>query len=408
MPLTPMERVTQAKISLQRERPFFAYLIMRLSIKQAGDQLKAAVPTMAVNALGSVVFNEDFLAKLNDSEVKAVFAHEVMHVALLHIARKPHGADCGLWNWAIDIVDNALLAKEGFKLPKGGLIPDEDMSIKIEGKTIKNVDKLCAEEIYHWLVKHFKKPPKGGGGGFDSHDYSAGDGEGQEISAEMADKIGREWRDNIASAAQMARQRGLLSAGLAGLVDDSLAPKVDWRTVLLRFISRHMPAGWTWSRPHKKCASLHGIYLPSVVKEGLEVVVHVDSSGSIGGDQLATFFSEIRGMLEMFTGLKMLLIICDAAIQGEPYELDVNNWRTFVAEGKPLGRGGTSHTPVVDWINAKRPETKVFVTFTDGYSDMEQALPRLPYGCNKLILLSRDSDAAASRFENLGEVIHVD
>ena len=405
MALTQGERLIKAKILLQDERPFFAYLIMRLKIRESTENELASVPTICVTPVGTVIFNAKFIETLNDDEVKAVLAHEMLHVAFLHIPRKPKGVPIvGAWNIAIDIVTNAILVKEGFKIPAVGIQVAADMTCNVMGKQLRDVDKLCSEEIFHWLRKNFgdNLPSQGG---WDEHIDGPSSG-APPLTDEQIDELGREWRGNMSDALQAAKRRGVVSGYLEGLVDDTLNPRVDWRTTLLRFITSQLPIGWTWSRPHKKSFSL-GVYLPYVVREFLEVVIHVDSSGSISDAQLTEFFSEVKGILESFSSIKITLIICDAKIQGQPYELDINNWNPFVQEKKQLGRGGTSHAPVVKWINKHKPDARVFVTFTDGYSDMHQTLPDLVESCHRLILLSDDSDRRVEEFKDLGEVIRV-
>jgi predicted metal-dependent peptidase len=294
------------------------------------------------------------------------------------------------------------------------------MTVTLFGHLHRDVDKLSVESLYRWLRRHMTDaaPLPGHDSGAeragsrrlgDSHAYldelqdeGAGGLEGE------ADALEYEWRSRAREAAGMSGGRGTAPGAFEDMIDDGLDSKVDWRTALLRFITKEMIVGWTWSRPHKKSFSLEGVYLPDVVRQHLEVVCHVDSSGSISDESLREFFSELRGIIEQFTHIKITLIICDAEIQGEPYELNAGNWSDFINTGKPIGRGGTSHMPVVEWVNEHKPDVKVFITFTDGCSDMEDALPRLPEGCHRLILLTGDSSRIVEDFEKLGEVITIE
>jgi len=214
------------------------------------------------------------------------------------------------------------------------------------------------------------------------------------------------WKMKVAEAASFAKQRGKLSSYMQEMVDGLVGSRVDWRTRLLKFVSSMLPCDYSWRRPSRKAMAL-GIYLPSVIKEGLEVIFHIDSSGSIGKDTLRDFLSETRGVLSAFASINLTLIICDAKIQGEPLELTADNVPDV--EGIHIGgRGGTSHAPVVEWIVEHKPNARVFVSLTDGYSDIESCYDKLPDVCTSMILLEKGSSAQRGKFEHLAEVIYLD
>ena len=221
-------------------------------------------------------------------------------------------------------------------------------------------------------------------------------------AGESGGDLPEEWKFKIAEAAAQAKQKGQLSAFLNTLVEGLLESKVDWRSQLLKYISSMLPFNYTWSRPSRRSTSV-GFYLPSAIKENLEVVVHIDSSGSIGKETLVEFLSEIRGILTGFQGVQMTLLICDCALQ-QVYELTPDNVPEL--ESLPIGgRGGTSHEPVVDWVLEHKPQSRILISLTDGYSDIERCYERLPDMCDKLILLDNQSSGMKERLEGYGEII---
>jgi len=110
-----------------------------------------------------------------------------------------------------------------------------------------------------------------------------------------------------------------------------------------------------------------GFYMPSIVKETVEIVVAVDSSGSISDEEYAQFLSEIVAMTRAVNNLKATVIVCDAEIQ-DIVEID-NSFNPYM-DIKGRGYGGTSCIPVFKWIHEERNENvKLLVYLTDGYID---------------------------------------
>ena len=97
---------------------FFACLVLRLRAEP-----DASAQTMATD--GRVLaYAPEFVAGLSQDELVGVLAHEVMHCALAHPARRA-GRDPGRWNVACDLGVNPLLSAAGFALPAGRLVPGE-------------------------------------------------------------------------------------------------------------------------------------------------------------------------------------------------------------------------------------------------------------------------------------------
>ena len=313
---------------------------------------------------------------------------------------------------AIDVIVNAMLILEGFKLPKGGLIvKDDTLEIKDpKGKVhkIEEVHKVCAEEVYYFMRKHMPKGPSQGQQGWDEHKFGNGEGEDDDnpFPQEDIDRMQREWQQRMCEAAEASRNRGRGAGAMDGLLKDQLQPKVDWKTRLMRFITSAIPVGQTWARPGRK-AFATGIYLPKVTREGIDVVIHVDTSGSTMGDREA-FYSEMRGLIMSHDALQATLILADDGIQAV-HELNPRNYPEF--SGNPIkeGNGGTSHIPVVKWVQKRKPETKIFVTFTDGCSDLDQALPMLDSMCRVMVVLPNSADVEdGSKWSRHAEVLRIE
>jgi len=235
----------------------------------------------------------------------------------------------------------------------------------------------------------------------DIHYRPKDDGKGEGRDEGEPTELSKEWRYRLAEAAAYAKQRGKLSGTMESLVNKLMEPKIDWKAQLLKFVSAMLPFNYSWSRPSKRSQAL-GLYLPMTVKESLDVIVHVDTSGSISDKNLADFLAELSGILVSFSCVNMTLIQCDAAIQ-EVRELTQDNMPDL--QGLAFrGRGGTSHRPVVNWVLANKPEAHVLITLTDGESDIESCFDDLGQ-IERLILLERADDSKAEALGRYGEVL---
>lgn len=416
MQLTAEQRISKWKVMLGRDKPFFGYLIYLLKCSEMPKEMEEAMkaegmaPTMGVDQNANAHFSRAFIESISDDEGNFVLVHEVMHVALSHLSRMGL-RDRLLWNIVTDLVINTLLKQEGtFRIPAQCVVADGNDSFKIGGKTITNVSQKIAEQIYDELpIKYVNAcngkcsscqhngKNKGNGGGGNSNkngkngnsNGNGGSGSGKNgkpgnsgcpyagtgmvgkgydyhIHGQSNPQKEQEWKEQLATAAANARQRGTLPAHIQRLVDKVLEPRINWRQILWQMISNELPYDTTWARPSRRSAST-GIYLPSMVKEKVSVVVHIDTSGSIGDDDLREFLGEIVGIGRSFAQVEMHVIICDAKVH-ETYDLTSETISHFL-NTKIKGGGGTSHRPVYEYLEKEKPNTKLLISFTDAYSD---------------------------------------
>lgn len=177
---------------------------------------------------------------------------------------------------------------------------------------------------------------------------------------------------------------------------------VDIHTETLNYIAENIVVHNC--SPHKKSFST-GVYMPNLVREKIEIVVGVDTSGSIGQKELQEFVSEVVGIGNSFSNIEMDLLFCDSEVHNE-YVVTRDNLNEIM-DFKIAGGGGTSVLPIVEWINDNKPQCKVFIYITDGYSDIESSYDKLPDNCRKLIVLPLNSKEP-KQLEQYGEVIRIE
>jgi predicted metal-dependent peptidase len=153
---------------------------------------------------------------------------------------------------------------------------------------------------------------------------------------------------------------GKMSAGLERLVNDVLAPKVDWRDVLRKFVEKCRSDQRSFARPNRRFLS-QGLYLPSISGEALgEIAIAVDCSGSIDDKILAQFAGEINAIKEDGNPTRIHVVYFDSEVSH--YE---SYGRDDTLDIRAHGGGGTAFSPVFQYFAEHDIEPVACVFLTD-------------------------------------------
>ena len=399
------QKLIKARSELILDHPFFGSLAMRLALVEDPD---CATAWADGRTLG---FNPDYIAALDPEETKGLLAHEVMHLACLHQVRRK-GRSARLWNMAGDLAINWLLLEAGLRLPRGFLHDPArtDMSVdaiyssmsgqegKAGGKPDNDAGKDSGaaqgspspdapgkrqEARRHGQAgggpEEAGRPRQPGSGSLPSlegqsptdHelDMSADPGRCGEVRDPQSQPHGRpeeelarqesQWRAAVTRAAAEAREQGRLPAGIERAISQLADISLDWRQILDRFLAASARDDYSWVAPNRRY--LHqGLYLPSLHSRELpDIVVAVDTSGSIFNRELERFAAEISALLEAYETTAHVLY-ADAKVQhGEVFRRS-----DLPLELKPLGGGGTDFRPAFQWVEEQglRPACLIYLT----------------------------------------------
>jgi predicted metal-dependent peptidase len=352
------KRLQAALLRIRGDHPFFGTLALF-----ADFQVTAAVATAATDGK-TLFFNPEFVEKLDAGKLCGLISHELMHAALLHTVRRREREPL-TWNIAADIVVNAMIRTgTDYPLPEGAV---EDPSLA----------HLSVEEVYEQLARTGHKlptlglmdllsPPVGGGIGSESDGGALAEGE--------IGKLQRQWRGALQQAGAVVRRtgKGFGREGLEAVRDiqNACEPQVDWRSLLWQFVvaTPFDFAGFDRRFVHR------GLYLEDMVGESIEVAICIDTSGSIGGVELDSFYGEIRGILDAYPHIRGQLFFADANLYG-PHEFSAS-----VPMPKARGGGGTDFVPFFDWIarRGRNDAPAICIYFTDGYGSFPAVVPGVP------------------------------
>lgn len=356
-PLEPRAKLVKARAGLILDHPFFGALSLRLTLQEDPSCDTAWTDSQTLG------YNPAFIDGLSLEETKGLWAHEVMHVACAHHARRQE-RELHKWNVAGDHAINRILTAVGFRLPSGGLPGWHDDS--------------AAETIYSRLPD---PPPESGGSdrnpGEDPgmcgavRDAPGKDG-GKATPVEMA-QAEAETKVAVVQAARAAKLCGALPETLARLVEGLLEARVPWREVLRRFIDQAARNDYTWRMPNRRYIA-SGLYLPALYSEEMRpVVVAVDTSGSIAGPELDQFAAELSAILAE-SQTSATVIYCDAAVSGiEEFDAD-----SLPLTLSPRGGGGTDFRPPFAEVERRGLSPSCLIYLTDGLCDRFPDAPDYP------------------------------
>ena len=360
--LSPDQRVQKAVIDIMANPRYVALagVLMIGSRRVEHDATKC--PTAYTNGRDEV-YGGDFIAELNDRQLRFLVLHEVYHKLYRHLTTWQHlyKENAQLANMACDYVINIKLTDDN---ADNFATMDGPLAVGCHDTKYRGWD---SAQVFNDLKKN--PPPQGqgqggggqGGQGFDEHGW----GDAEEMTAEEQRDLAREIDEAIRQGALAA---GKLGNGMDRDMVELLQPQVDWREVLRDFVQTTCQGNdySTWRRPNRRYIGA-GVYMPSGISEQIgEIVVAIDTSGSIGARELGVFLAEIKSVADTVHPEAIRILYWDTSVCGdERYEgAEVDN---IIQSTKPKGGGGSDVRCVPDYITDKQIKAQAVIVLTDGY-----------------------------------------
>ena len=386
-------KILKARTSLVLKHPFFASLALRLKVRE--DYSCQTVWTD-----GCVfAYNPHYVNILPANKLEGLAAHVVMHPACNHHKRR-QGRDKKMWNRACDYAINGILLDAGITLPDGYLhheqyqdksaekIYDILRSAAGDDETDESAQEVKEEDNQNQEPseeeEENKVAGKDEGEGENDQDAAAPDSD-PGLSGEVRDEpegsaagdgeaTETDWDEAVIQAAHNAREMGKLPGGLERLIEKKINPRLCWQELLSRFIERSARSDYSWITPNRRYI-YQDLYLPSLHNSELcEVVVAIDTSGSIRDTELSQFAVEISAIMEQYPAT-IHLICCD---------LKIVRHETFQRSDLPItinpkGGGGTDYRPVFERVyrSGMNPSCLIYMTDMEclGFPDREPSYP---------------------------------
>jgi len=391
-------KLTAARTKLILDKPFLGALVLRLPLQEADP---AWCPTTGTDAR-KFYYNPEFIDALKPAETQFILAHEALHCALSHFARRQHRVK-HRWDLACDYAINPILLEEGLTPPPGilhlkqyqgmsaeeiyPLIDDNDMSETLDQHLYDKEDQF-AEGGHNSSDNPLdnqnqgNKPPEekaqqeqSGGGtsgdekkdnnnsGKQEFDENSGGSEAPPppLNQQQAEELSIQWQQRMAGAAQQAQQAGKLSGVMKRLVDELLQPSLPWRMLLSRYMSAMARDDYSYTRPSSRRGD--PAIFPTLRSAEINVLVALDVSGSVSDKELNECLSEINAIKGQMRA-RITLMACDSDIvEGFPQVFE--SWEEVTLPDTLLGGGTTDFRPVFNWISQQDNEPSTVVYFTD-------------------------------------------
>lgn len=390
---------------------YYGYFLMSMAFRT-----NYAVSTIAGIRLGEYppVFetNPLILLKYSLKEILYIFCHEIDHVVFNHPAEMMKSNPEGnpelfeLFNYAADASVNDMLnaeikhGKKFMQAPKG-VVTSKVIRDKFR---LSHVQPLESYQYYFDLIKHHAnmlgEPQQDGiapipsgsaennaipGGVATSNVITAADAAGNindhawtfaaendEPASESAEAMAEAVKELLNEVDSMmdGEARGLMPARFSTAVARAnKPPALNWKAILKKYMGTiaadKVKTRMRLNRRQPQRFDLSG----TRESKTLKIVVAIDTSGSVSDKEIEQIFSEIFAIIAR-RSFELTVIECDEEIQ-RVYQLkspkDLPN--------RVEGRGGTSFTPVIEYINEHRYfRDALLIYFTDGYG--EASIPR--------------------------------
>ena len=344
------QRMIRAKTWIILNEPFFATLLLRLKMEQDPTCNTAWVDGKNMG------WNPDFIAAQDDEQLRGLLVHEIMHVVNKHHIRR------GLrnpkkWNRAGDHVINISLLDLGFKLPDNGLWDEQYAN-------------MTTDHVYNLLPDEPQDDESGGWGEV----RDAKNEDGSELSPSQVSEAEQKVNIAVQQALTTAKKQGKLPGALQRLAEDLVSPQVPWQDILRAFMTKPIRDDYSWSRANRRHIG-EDLFLPANYSEGLgEIVIAVDTSGSITANELNHFSSEINAIIDDAKPEKVHVVYCDTRVQ-HTEEFDADDYPVKL---KMHGGGGTHFDPPFKWIEEQQIDVAAFVYLTDLWGDCTVPEPWYP------------------------------
>lgn len=408
------------------------YGIMLLDIKiEVDTKLNGAIDVLFNSTQIKMVLNPFYLGQMSIQQIEALIVSELLLIALdiptkftdlnpgnnkeehAKLLRAASALSMDLTLNDIKVIqDNRGMTQLGLKIPSDAYtVSDIRIDTKINAASHQTL------EYYYELLSN-------------SCDYSSQGGSSQGINYELGDYDPNlpnmpnnynntndihKWEDintrdetqskitRLVSTAYNSlseQERGLVPGCISEQIKILLSPPaIKWEREIknqagtIRFGKRS-----TFRKPNRRQPDR--LDLPGKMKNRvLRVVIGLDTSGSMSDELIAMSLNEIFGMFKNIK-TEITIIECDSSISKQPYiAKSAKDVQTNIS-----GRGGTSFTPVIEYINDHNYRDALFIYFTDGEGESDIPKPKV----SKVVWVLPSQKYKLSVKNNYGKVLYLD
>jgi len=313
------------------ENPYFGTIISTLTLQntQELESYKSDGKTL--------FYNENYLDTIESEDVEFILASSAMHRVLRH-QNRAIDRHSKVWQLASELVVNAMMIQNGFELPLKATYQDRFRGMYVEEVYAVLIDEMEDEYLHEEEEKIIDDETS--------------------LDQEFLEQLFKKLENN-----------DMLPKDLEYILSQHKRYHINWRDQLYRYIATYDKSQFSFFPPNMKYL-YRGFYIPSLKSDLLNIVIAIDTSGSIDDALLTTFLGEIEAIMENYPHYQIDLIQADSKVQSHE----------IFTSGEPLtytikGRGATNFIPTFEYIEANIGVPTLLIYFSDGAGQFPTIAP---------------------------------
>jgi predicted metal-dependent peptidase len=358
------DNLAKAGKTLILKEPFYGLFLIGLN-----KTFRKDIPTAGVSKNGIGVqlsVNPEFFDNLNEYHRIGLLKHELLHISFGHLVMRDRFPNKKLFNIAADLEINQYI--DDAYLPEGGITMEmfKDLNLDARAGTTYYYEKLDQADkdgqcqTLQSLLNQMD--------GDSPYDHKTWD-EFDELTEADKKLIQKQVEHQLKETAeQTEKRRGNIPGELADLISRLRTiepPSFDWKGYLRRFVGN---SSVSYTKKLRRKYNKRYVENPGLkIKFKNNILVGVDTSGSVSNSELKEFMNELTHMHK--TGHKITVAQCDTQINSVEEFNPRKDWEI-------KGRGGTSFQPVVDLFNKKKGVYTALIYLTDGEACTPEDCPK--------------------------------
>lgn len=373
-----LDNMERGVINLLNSKQGIFYASLILMMKRVPMTIKqGAMGVGFENGQVRLVYDPDWIKKMTVQQVMFCLEHECLHIVLDHLVRMGD-RDGRIWNLAADCAVNGYILEDPgpcvepyeIVVPGQGAFSDLPKGKHAEWYYDKIMDKAekytITQNADGSITVKNEKTGKESTYRPNSHDeWETMDQGDASLNREVVKVMVKE-------AYSEARQRGCQPGGaIAELIEKLLNEnQVNWKALLRRYAAASMLSSDrknSWKRPSRRFSEDQKGYVRT---RQPKIVASFDTSGSMSDEDLVACVSELKSLQKIY----------NASITVVEWDTQVNHVYDLAKYTKIStamhGRGGTTFTPFVTWMEDKAFD--LAIVFTDLGIESNPPKPRAP------------------------------
>lgn len=364
-----LEDVSRIGKQLIIKEPFYGIFLSTLNKVIRTDLDTAGVSKSNINY--QLAINPEFWDSLdNDNKKIGLLKHELLHIAFNHLLNRDSFPNHQLHNIAADVEINQYIESQYYPTDTI-LLPSTFPELNLP---LKAGTKEYYELLQHAYNNNLSETLNSL---MDEGDFHMTWEEFENLSEADKKLIKSQIDHQIRNIAESNRNQGFIPSELKDYIDslfEITPPSYDWKAYFRRFFSSGVKV---YTKKTRRKLNKRFIENPALkIKTKQNVLVGIDTSGSVSKQDLIEFFNEIHHMYK--SGVSITIAEGDA---------DIHN--VYEYKGKTpefvSGRGGTDMNPFIEYFNQNKQYTNLII-LTDGFiggNTVKTFKPTLMVLCSK-------------------------